>query len=415
MQSQQFSALRHPQFLKYWLGSFTSVGATQLQIMGLGWLVYELSDSALALGYLGAAVGFPAIITSLFGGVLADRVDKRHLMMGTSLLIASLLALLAWLDYTEAVKVWHVIAIAGAISIITGFDWPVRQAIFPALIEREDMMSAVALTTIIWQATRMVMPAFGGVVIAFSDTWLLFALCSLGFFFMFLVMLNLIVRPTVQLAHQSTLDQIIQGMRFILTHRTFLVLIGLSYAMFFFASSYVQLMPAFADMLGVDEEGYGYLLSITGVGAVIGTFLSGSLQSSHRLGISMLLSALVFCGFIYLFALVSWAGIPAAFYLALAAIFFASIVSSIFMITSTTVLQLEVPDHLRGRVMGFHATTYHLLSLGGLFAGAIAQFTNPALAITISTSIFLVLLVWIILTQQSIRQIDGQKLTEQTE
>ena len=142
MQSNQFSALRHPQFLKYWLGSFTSVGATQLQVMGLGWLVYELSASSLVLGYLGAAAGFPAMLTSLFGGVLADRFDKRWLLIITSLLTAALLGLLAWLDYTELVQVWHVIAIAAAISVVTGFDWPSRQAIFPALIERDDMMSA---------------------------------------------------------------------------------------------------------------------------------------------------------------------------------------------------------------------------------------------------------------------------------
>ena len=138
--------------------------------MGLGWLIYELSGSSLALGYLGAAAGFPALLTTLFGGALADRINKRHLLMVTSALTALLLALLAFLDFAEIVEVWHVIAIAGAISLVTGFDWPVRQAIFPELIDREDMMSAVSLTTVIWQATRMVMPALGGIIIAVSDT-----------------------------------------------------------------------------------------------------------------------------------------------------------------------------------------------------------------------------------------------------
>lgn len=388
------------------------MGATQLQVMGLGWLVYELSNSALALGYLGAAAGFPAIVTTLFGGALADRVDKRLLLIVTSILIAALLAALSWLDFSGAVEVWHVIVIAALISIITGFDWPVRQAIFPSLIEREDMMSAVALTTIIWQATRMTMPALGGLIIAFSDTWLLFAACSLGFFVMFLVLLSLKVESVVPVSHQSTFQQIIEGVRFIILDRTFLILISLSYAMFFFASSYMQLMPAFADMLGVDEKGYGYLLSITGVGAVTGTVISGALQSSHRLGKAMLFSALLFCGFVYLFAFVSWADFSISFHLALSVLLLGSVFSSIFMITSTTVLQLEVPDQLRGRVMGFHAITYNLFPLGGLFAGAIANKSNPALAIAISTSIFVVFLVWVMVTQSAILRIDGERLTE---
>jgi MFS family permease len=405
---EQFSALKHPQFLKYWLGSFTSVGATQLQVMGLGWLVYELSGSALALGYLGAAAGLPAVLTTLFGGALADNLDKRHLLMVTSLLIAGLLGLLAFLDQSGLVEVWHVIAITGAISVVTGFDWPVRQAIFPSLIDRKDMMSAVALTTVIWQACRMVMPAFGGIIIAVSDTWVLFACCSVGFFAMFLVIADLKVKPSEPVAKQSTYQQIKEGVSFILNTRLFLILLALSYAMFFFPSTYMQLMPAFVDMLGTNEEGYGYLLSITGIGSVTGTILSGYLQRSTRLGFSMLISALIFCGFVYLFALASYSGVKIAFYLALASLFAASIFSAIFMITSTTVLQMEVPDHLRGRVMGFHAITYNMLPLGALFAGAIANATNPALAVSISTTIFVGLVLWVLLADRSVVAVKGQ-------
>ena len=126
MLSHQFTALKHKQFLKYWLGSFTSVGATQLQIMGLGWLVYELSNSSLMLGYLGAAAGLPAIVTTLFGGALADQINKKVLLIFTSILTALLLALLAYLDWAGIARVWQVIAIAGAISFITGFDTPVH-------------------------------------------------------------------------------------------------------------------------------------------------------------------------------------------------------------------------------------------------------------------------------------------------
>lgn len=380
--------------------------------MGLGWLVYELSSSALALGYLGAAAGLPAVLTTLFGGAMADRLDKRLLLMATSILTAALLGLLAWLDFTEVVEVWHAIAIAAGISVITGFDWPVRQAIFPALIKREDMMSAVALTTVIWQATRMVVPAFGGLMIAVSGTWVVFAFCSAGFFLMFIVMISLKVKEVITDVRHSTIQQIVTGMRYILVTPVFLVLISLSYAMFFFASSYNQLLPAFVEMLSVDEKGFGYLLSVTGVGSVLGTYFSGALQNSHRLGIAMLLSSLIFCLFIYVFALTTWLGGSHAFSVTLVVIFIASIFSSIFMVTSTTVLQLEVPDSLRGRVMGFHAITYNLLPLGGLLAGAIAEKSNASLAITVCTTIYVIYLGWVLLVRRDIRGIDGSVLTE---
>ncbi len=379
--------------------------------MGLAWLVYELSGSALMLGYLGAATGLPAVLTTLFGGALADRVDKRRLLILTSILTCLLLALLAYLDFAGVVTVWHVIIIAGLISIITGFDWPARQAIFPSLIDREDMMSAVALTTIIWQATRMVMPAFGGLVIALTDTWVLFGLCSLGFFFMALILITLKVDAEPATARQSTWHQIVEGIRFIVTDKTFYLLMGLSYALFFLGMVYMQLMPAFVDMLGVGETGYGYILSITGVGAVSGTVISGALQNSHRLGLGLLGSALMFSAFIYLFALVCHLAFEQAFYVAMFTIFAASIFSSIFVVTSTTVLQLEVPDALRGRVMGFHAITYNLAPLGALIAGAIADLTSPPTAVALMMSVLVLFVLWVMTTQSTIRDIDGKALT----
>ena len=379
--------------------------------MGLGWLVWELSDSSLMLGYLGAAAGIPAALLTIFGGALADRLDKRLVLMVTSILTAALLGLLAYLDYTDLVRVWQVILITSTISVVTGFDWPVRQSIFPSLIERSDMMSAVALTTIIWQATRMVMPALGGVIIAVADTWLLFAFCSAGFLMMFLVLLTIKVQSAINKNQHSTLDQISEGLRFILHSPVFMILITLSYAICFFATSYIQLMPAFADMVSANEQEFGYMLSVGGIGAVVGTIISSNMQKSRRLGRAMLYSAIIYCIFVYLFAAICSLERSYTYLAALTMIFLSGTFNSIFMITSTGILQLEVPDQLRGRVMGLHAITYNMLPLGALFTGAIASFSNPSIALAISTSIVLLYLLWILLKRPDIRGIDGKKLS----
>ena len=150
-------------------------------IMAQGWLIFELSGSPMDLGILGAAVSGPAIVVLLFGGILADRFDRRYLLMTTSLITAVLLLVQALLDYFGVVEVWHVLVLGCVIGIVTGFEWPVRQAFFAKLITRDQMMSAVSLNSILWQGSRMILPALAGVLIAASGTALLFALGAVGF------------------------------------------------------------------------------------------------------------------------------------------------------------------------------------------------------------------------------------------
>ena len=156
---QRYPALGFPLYRRYWLASLASVGATQLINLGQGWLIYELTGSALHLGLLGAAAALPNIVMTLLGGVVADRFDRRRIMMATSSSIGSLLLVLAWLDMSGQVSVWHVLTIAALVSLITGIDWPARIALYPALIDRSAFLSAVALNSFIWQVTRMAMPA----------------------------------------------------------------------------------------------------------------------------------------------------------------------------------------------------------------------------------------------------------------
>ena len=334
--------------------------------------------------------------------------------MTTSFTVAFLLAILAVLDATNLAAAWHVILIAGLISFVSGFDWPTRQALFPLLIERDDMMSAVALNSIIWQSTRMMMPAFGGIIIAFTDTWVIFTMCAFGFTVMFIVISGLKVNlPTYSQVSASTLEKIAEGISFIFNNKSFLVLISLSYAGMFFVSSYMQLMPAFSELLQAGETGYGFLISITGVGSVMGTIMVGSYQSSQRLGFVILTSAFLSGAFIYLFSAAASQlfGAGWAYPIAGVAAFTISMFSSIFMISSMTVLQLQVPDRLRGRVMGFHGITYSLMPLGGLLAGFVATFNSAPVAIAISATIYLLIVVFIMISQIHIRQIDGSAIS----
>jgi MFS family permease len=407
--TSRYPALASARYRRFWLASFASVGATQLITLGQGWLIFELSGSAMALGYLGAAAALPNILLTLLGGVIADRFDKRRIMMFTSATTASLLSLLAWLDYSDQVAVWHVLGIAALVSLITGLDWPARVSFYPLLVERSAFMSAVALNSFIWQATRMAIPAAGGLIIALAEgTWLVFALGALGFGTMFAVISSIRV-AAVQPVSQSALEQLREGLVYIWHTSLFRYLLVLTFVGMFFAQSYVQIMPVFAELMNSDERGYGYLLSVGGVGSVMGTLLVGSVHRFRQLGMLMLGGALASVAMLFVFALAAMAG---SFSTALLSVFLTATAASVFMITSMTVLQLEVPDHLRGRVMGIHTIGYSLMPLGGLFIGALAEHTGATVAVMTGSSIYLLIIVLIGLGVSEIRNLNGRRLEQ---
>ena len=407
-----FSALKSRRYRRYWFGSMGTVGASQLMIMAQGWLIFELSGSPMDLGILGAAVSGPAIVVLLFGGILADRFDRRYLLMTTSLITAALLLVQALLDYSGVVEVWHVLVLGCVIGIVTGFEWPVRQAFFAKLITRDQMMSAVSLNSILWQGSRMILPALAGVLIAASGTALVFALGALGFVVMFLTLIGMQVERQVA-ATGSTVNQFAEGIRFIFNHRTFVVLIPLTWVWMFFGFSFNQLMPAFADSLGTHEIGFGALMSAVGLGSAVGTVFVSSIQQHRHLGFTMLAGllfggvALVGFGIAVVYGTTSF-----AFEAALVFAFLVGVFGSVYLITSMTVLQIQVPDALRGRVMGIHIISFYLMPLGGLFMGVIASTYDDSLAVIVGAFVVLVITVVAMISQRDIRRIDGRDLSD---
>lgn len=405
----QLGALHSTAYRRYWLGSLASIGATQLLVLGAGWLVFELSGSPLKLGLLGAAGAVPQILVSLFGGVLADRLDKRKVLMVTSLVVASLLLLLAVLELTRVVEVWHVIVIAALIGLTSGFDWPARQAFFPNLIERKHMMSAVALNSVLWQGTRMIVPAIGGIVIAVSSTAIVFLAAAAGFFTMFLVLTSLkIVHRVAQ--RGNSLHQFVEGLRFIGSSKLFVILIPLTWVVTFFGVSYIQLMPAFAEILGVGERGFGFLVSASGVGSVTGTILTVFIQNTRRLGWVILGGS--FCATLALLGFSAVTGyassIENAYVVAMGFVLLMSMFNSLYLISSMTVLQMRVPDALRGRVMGIHGITFSLIPLGALFSGSLASALSAPVAVAVGASIVMLTVLSVGVTQSDIRSLKGE-------
>jgi predicted MFS family arabinose efflux permease len=292
------------------------------------------------------------------------------------------------------------VAIAGGLGLVYGVDWPTRNAFFPLLIGREQMMSAVALNAMVWQGTRIVAPALGGVLIAFAGTPVVFALSAAGAFGMFVVMLSLPVPHAVG-GRGNVVRELREGLAFIFTRRLFLALLGLTYATMFFGMQYVQLMPLMAKAFEVEASELGLLFTAVGVGAVCGTFVTLRFQRSRRLG--WMLLAAVFGTSLFV---IGFAAAP-VYLVGVALLFSAALWQSVFSISTMTALQLRVPDHLRGRVMGIHTITFSLIPLGGLLGGAIADVANVRVALAASAAVLAGIAALVALTQREVRELDG--------
>ena len=391
----KFGALSNPKYRRYWFGSLASVGAIQIVTMAQGWLIVDkLGGSELDIGVLGGATAVPTILVSLFGGVLADRFDRRKLIIGVSAASTALLMLLAILDATDSVMIWHVVVIAAMQGLVMGFDGPVRSSYFPLLIERKHMTSAVVLGTVMWQFSRLVTPVIGGLLIRYGGTEAVFFVGVLGWASMLLVMISLKISSPPSDKARNVISDIVEGVRFIRSRHDFVLLIGLTYATHFFGMQYLQLMPFFAKRFEREADGYGIMLSALGLGALTGTFVVGRIRGKSNIGYIMLGGSIVFAGAVIAFGF----------------LFIGGLANTIFFVVAMTVLQLRVPEHMRGRVMGIYTITFSFIPLGGVMGGVVASIYDERIAVGLGALILASIFLLVGITQPIIRNLDGTDL-----
>ena len=406
---RRFPALLYPSFRRYWYGSFASVSASNLLYVGQLWLIEEMTGSEINLGVLGAMMAVPGIVMNLVGGVIADRMNKRTLLLCTSLCNTVLVGLLTLLDVTDVVRVWHVYAIAAAFSLITGIDWPVRASIYPSLVRRQSYLSAVSLNAFVWQSNRMLAPALGGLILWIADTSVVFLICTLGFLVMFFILLTIPMHDSEPSVDTSAWQELRDGVRFILTHPIFRWLTLLTFLGMFFVQSYVQQMSRFTVLLGQGEREFGLLLAAGGLGSVIGTIIVGSMRRSRRLGFVMLGGGLSSAAATFAFA---FSASNQLFYLAFTCAVVGALLATFFLINAMTTMQLAVPHHLRGRVMGINTIGFNLVPLGGLFLGLVADRSSLLVAVGVGVAVYCVFALLSLISSSSLRQLGRTTIRE---
>lgn len=399
-------AWRYPRYRTFWVGSLASVSGFQILRLGQFWLIFQLTNSTLALGYVGLANGIPAIILNLAGGLAADKVDQRRLIVIAQSITASLIFLLATLTLLGSVQVWHILSIAFLAGGVEAFDQPARRSLFPHLIDRRDMMSAVALNSSIWPGTRIMAPAVAGFIIAWVGTAAAFYVASLGFFTMALATFSLRLPRVTRAASKGAAHDLLEGLQFIKRNTVFSFLICLTFFSSFFGMAYIPLMPVFSvDILQVGAKGQGLLLGVGGVGSLATSAWLATRGDRGSRGLLILGGSMMAGLSVAAFALTSW--IVGSFGLALALMFVIGICTSLSNTSLQSAMQMAVPDRLRGRVMGFYGMTYNIRPLGGMQAGALASLITTPLAVAAGGLAVAIFTIASILFSSRVRSLEG--------
>jgi MFS family permease len=396
-QGRGFSAVRHRNFRLYWIGQIVSLVGTWMQTVSQPWLVLLLGGTPIQLGAVLALQFAPSLALAPLGGVLADRIDKRRLLLLTQSVAALQALVLFALTVTGLVEIWHIMVLALALGFVNALDMPVRQSFAADLVPREDLMNAITLNSTSFNLARVIGPAVAGVTLALYGPAFNFAINAvsyLGVLFALRRMDPADMQPIARPEQLATIRQsLAEGIRYAVRTPTVLWPLLLLGGMGTFALNYQTLLPLFARFtLQLDADGFGALFAAMGVGSLMGSLVLAYLGPRRPLVGMMLGGAVAFAAFD---AALGLTRTPLVAFPVIVAVGF----SSMMMInTINVIVQRSVPDELRGRVMALYVTVFAgATPIGGLFAGSVAQAWGPPAGFVVGAAIstvFIGLVVW---------------------
>ena len=368
-----FSSLSGNRDFRYlFIGNVGFFFGMNMMMLLRGWLVVVEWDNIALLGYLMLTMAGPMLFLSPIAGVVTDRVDKRKLLIiAQSSLVVSNSVIVA-LILTDTIEFWHLLVVSTMSGTSFAFNMPGRQAMVAMLVPREKLMNAMALSTAMMNASRIVAPTIAGVLVApvgIGGAYLV----STGFYaFAVVATFALPSMPAKRERQFTFFEDFVGGFSYIRNSSLLLCLLLFGTIPMLFAMPYMMLMPVFAeDVWNVGSSGLGVMQAASGVGGLVGALIIANLDAYPKKARLLLAGALAFGGSLILFALSPAYAVALVF---LAAIGFGSM---IVMTVNNTSIQLIIPDEVRGRVMSFMMMTWGLMPLGGVPAGIAAEHFGP--------------------------------------
>lgn len=394
-----FSSLRYGDYRYLWIGILFNMGGQWIQQVTLGWLVWELSGSAMMVGITAGLRSLPFIFMGPLGGVVADRVDRRRLLMTVQIVMAAVAVLFAVVVALDWVRVWHAMLFSFVMGCGFAMNMPVRQALIANTIPREELGNAIALSAMAGNTSRVIGPALGGVlIVAFGAAGNFLLQAGL-----FLCMVATIIpmktpfRDATLRMKTSAFRSLKEGIKYVWGDKTLFGLMILSFIPSLFVMPILHILPVFTDaVLHAKANIYGYLVASFGVGGLLATLVLASFGSIIRSGWLGIIA--LTCAAFFVIPL-SQSSLPWVAYLLLSSIGFSMMM---FRVNNNTLVQMLSPDQLRGRVMSIYQMDHALMPLASSVLGVIADvFSAPAAMATSG----IIGLVSIILLMGSVKEI----------
>ena len=372
--STTFRALKHRNFRLFFAGQFVSLTGTWMQTVAQSWLVYRLTGSVILLGMIGFASQIPVFLLAPVGGTIADRFDRRYILIATQSAAVLLAFILAALTLSGTVQIWHLFAIAIGFGIANAFDIPTRQAFVVDMVGKEDLINAIALNSSMFNGARIVGPAIAGILVAgVGEGWCFFG-NAVSYIAVIIGILLMKVTHVARPRTGSTFSHIAEGFGYVYATkpvRALLLLLGLVSLM---GMPYAVLMPIFADQyLGGGASTLGFLMGASGIGALLAALTLASRRQVFGLGRWIAFACGGLGASLILF---SFSRNPVLSAALLVPVGFSMMTQ---MSSSNTLVQAMIPDELRGRVMSVYSMMFMgVAPFGALLAGTLAGYVGAA-------------------------------------
>ncbi len=368
-----FRAFHYPNFRLVWIGAFTSSTGTWLQEVAQSWLVYTLTGSTVLLGLTAFLAGVPILLFSMLGGVIADRMDRRKLLLLSQYTQMASAFLLALLIFTGRIQIWHILVAAFVTGLAQAFGGPAFQALIPSLVEPIHLPNAIALMSIQFNLARVIGPVIAGFTMQWAGATACFALNGVSFLAPILALQIVEVAFVPKKTDERLLASLRDGVQFVRRHASMAGLIVLAFSSTALGVPLVTFLPTFAkDVFQMGPQGYSTMLAASGSGAVVGALVVAWMGHIAHKGRAALLMLIAMGVFVVEFSHSPW------FLLSCVCLFLGGVaLVSVFALINSLV-QLLAPEEMRGRVMSIYNVAFRGgMPLGNLVTGFVARGWSP--------------------------------------
>jgi MFS family permease len=397
------AALTYRDFRVLWCGAFLSTIGTWMQKVAQNWLVLTITgtSSAFFLGLDSFLGELPILLFTVVGGVVADRHDRRQLLLLSQYVQMGAAFALAALVYWDQVHIWHVLALSVVTGLAQAFGGPAYQSLLPSLVSKDHVPNAIAFNSIQFNLARVIGPLFAGAALATFGMVACFGFNGLSFLAVIVAIMSLHVRHVPPAATRRMRDEFQSGFRYVRAHPALLGLAVLGFAATFLGNPVLTFLPVFAqDVLRGDVTQYTYLMSSAGAGAVTGALVVAWRGRFPHMGRTVLLIQAAFGVIVVLFAMTRY------FWLNAALLFAAGACMVMVFATLSSLVQLNAPNEMRGRVMSLYMVAFRGgMPLGSLAGGWLATMTSAPTVLTVNGLLLSAVAIVVLVNSKAIREL----------